>query len=227
MGQKVHPYGFRVGITRGWQSRWFAEKSRFGTLLVEDTKIRSFVTKRLKLAGIARSEIERTGDEVRILLHAARPGLVIGRKHAEVDRLRDEVQKLTGKKVVINIREVSNPDANAQLLAEAVSAQLAKRSSFRRAMRRAVESARHAGARGVKIMCAGRLGGAEMSRTERYVEGNLPLHNLSADIEYGFTEASTTYGKIGVKVWLYKGPIKDPKEKQTKEVSRAADAKAG
>jgi len=228
MGQKVHPYGFRVGITRGWQSRWFAEKSRFGTLLVEDSKIRSFVAKRLRLAGIARSEIERTGDEVRILLHAARPGLVIGRKHAEVDRLRDEVQKLTGKKVVINIREVGNPDANAKLLSEAVAAQLSKRSSFRRAMRRAVESARHAGALGVKIMCAGRLGGAEMSRTERYVEGNLPLHNLSADIEYGFTEAQTTYGKIGVKVWLYKGPIKDPRDnKSKKEVGRAADAKAG
>jgi small subunit ribosomal protein S3 len=226
MGQKIHPYGFRVGITRGWQSRWFAEKSRFGTLLVEDTKIRDYVGKRLKLAGISRSEIERTGDEVRILLHAARPGLVIGRRHTEVDRLREEVQRLTGKKVVINIREVSNPDANAQLLGESIAGQLAKRASFRRAMRRAIEAARHAGALGVKIICSGRLGGAEMSRTERYVEGQLPLHNLSADIEYGFAEAQTTYGKIGVKVWLYKGPIKEPK-KDTKEADRGADAKAG
>jgi len=225
MGQKVHPYGFRVGITRGWQSRWFAEKSRFGSLVVEDAKIREFVRKRLRLAGVARTEIERTGDEVRLLLHAARPGLVIGRKHAEIDRLREDVQRLTGKKVVINIREIPNPDASAQLVAEGVAGQLVKRVSFRRAMHRAVEAARHAGALGVKIACSGRLGGADMSRRERYVEGKLPLHNLNADIDYGFAEAQTTYGKIGVKVWLYKGPIREQKE--PKEASRAADAKAG
>lgn len=210
MGQKIHPYGFRVGITRGWQSRWFADKSRFGTLIVEDVKIREYVKKRLKMAGIARAEIERTGDEVRLLLHTARPGLVIGRKHTEVDRLRDDIQELTGKRVTINVREISNPDTSAQLLAEGVAAQLLKRISFRRAMRRTLEAARSAGAQGVKIMCAGRLGGAEMSRRERYVDGKLPLHTLKADIEYGFAEARTTYGTIGVKVWLYKGDIKEP-----------------
>ncbi|MHC4504259.1 MAG: 30S ribosomal protein S3 [Planctomycetota bacterium] len=209
MGQKIHPYGFRVGITRGWQSRWFADKSRFGTLIVEDVKIREYVKKRLKMAGIARAEIERTGDEVRLLLHTARPGLVIGRKHTEVDRLRDDIQELTGKRVTINVREISNPDTSAQLLAEGVAAQLLKRISFRRAMRRTLEAARSAGALGVKIMCAGRLGGAEMSRRERYVDGKLPLHTLKADIEYGFAEARTTYGTIGVKVWLYKGDIKE------------------
>jgi small subunit ribosomal protein S3 len=209
VGQKIHPYGFRVGITRGWQSRWFADKSRFGTLIVEDVKIREYVKKRLKMAGIARAEIERTGDEVRLLLHTARPGLVIGRKHTEVDRLRDDIQELTGKRVTINVREISNPDTSAQLLAEGVAAQLLKRISFRRAMRRTLEAARSAGALGVKIMCAGRLGGAEMSRRERYVDGKLPLHTLKADIEYGFAEARTTYGTIGVKVWLYKGDIKE------------------
>ncbi len=222
MGQKIHPYGFRVGITRGWMSRWYADKAHFGTLVVEDVKIRQFVRKRLRLAGIAGTEIERTGDEVRLLLHTARPGIVIGRKHAEVDRLQEDIQRLTGKKVVINIREVSNPDANAQLLAESLAAQLLKRASFRRAMRRAMESARHAGVLGVKIICSGRLGGSEMGRRERYADGRLPLHTLSADIEYGQAEAHTTYGTIGVKVWLYKGPIK-----ATKEAGRAADAKTG
>ncbi len=209
MGQKIHPYGFRVGITRGWQSRWFADKSRFGKLIVEDVKIREYVKKRLKMAGVARAEIERTGDEVRLLLHTARPGLVIGRKHTEVDRLRDDIQELTGKRVTINVREISNPDTSAQLLAEGVAAQLLKRISFRRAMRRTLEAARNAGALGAKIMCAGRLGGAEMSRRERYVDGKLPLHTLKADIDYGFAEARTTYGTIGVKVWLYKGDIKE------------------
>jgi small subunit ribosomal protein S3 len=222
MGQKVHPYGFRVGITRGWRSRWYANKSLFGQLVVEDAKIRVFVKKRLRMAGIATIEIERTGDEVRLLLHSARPGLVIGRKHAEVDRLRAEIQKLTGKRAVVNIREISNPDSSAQLLADSVAAQLCKRVSFRRAMRRAVESARHAGALGVKITCGGRLGGAEMGRRERYVEGKLPLHTLTADIDYGLAEAKTTYGILGVKVWLYKGKIDN-----TKEASRASNAKKG
>ncbi|MHC4250292.1 MAG: 30S ribosomal protein S3 [Planctomycetota bacterium] len=222
MGQKIHPYGFRVGITRGWRSRWFADKSRFGTLVVEDAKIREFVKKRLRMAGIADIEIERTGEEVRLLLHSARPGLVIGRKHAEVDRLRGDIQALTGKRAVVNIREVPNPDASAQLLADGVAAQLCKRVSFRRAMRRAVESARHAGALGVKITCGGRLGGSEMGRRERYVEGKLPLHTLDADIDYGLSEAKTTYGILGVKVWLYKGKIENKKE-----TGRASDAKTG
>ena len=220
MGQKIHPNGFRVGITRGWNSRWFADKAHFGTLVVEDAKTREFVKKRLRLAGVAKIEIERTGDEVRLLLSVARPGIVIGRRHAEIDRLRDEVQHLTGKKVVINVREVPTPDANAQLLAEGVAAQLLKRASFRRAMRRAVESALSAGALGMKITCGGRLGGSEMGRRERYTQGKLPLHTLTADIDYGFAEAKTTYGIIGVKVWLYKGQIK-------KETGRAADAQTG
>jgi small subunit ribosomal protein S3 len=220
MGQKIHPNGFRVGITRGWNSRWCAGKSEFGRLVVEDAKIREFVVKRLRLAGVAKVEIERTGEEVRLLLSVARPGIVIGRKHAEIDRLRDEVQSLTGKRVVVNVREVQAPDACAQLLAEGVAAQLLKRASFRRAMRRAVETARSAGALGVKITCGGRLGGSEMGRRERYAEGKLPLHTLSADIDYGFAEARTTYGTIGVKVWLHKGLIK-------KGTSRAADAQKG
>lgn len=218
MGQKIHPIGFRVGITRGWDSRWYADKSHFGTLVVEDAKTREFVRKRLRLAGVARIEIERTGDEVRLLLSVARPGIVIGRKHAEIDRLRDEVQRLTGKRVVINVREVAKPDANAQLLADGVAAQLLKRASFRRAMRRAVESARSAGVLGVKITCGGRLGGSEMGRRERYSEGKLPLHTLDADIDYGEATAKTTYGTIGVKVWLFKGMIK-------KGTGRAVDAK--
>jgi len=222
MGQKIHPYGFRVGITRGWRSRWYADKSRFGALVVEDAKIREFVKKRLRMAGIASVEIERTGEEVRLLLHSARPGLVIGRKHAEVDRLRGDIQALTGKRAVVNIREISNPDASAQLIADGVAAQLTKRVSFRRAMRRAVEAARNAGAEGVKITCGGRLGGAEMGRRERYVEGKLPLHTLNADIDYGLSEAKTTYGILGVKVWLYKGKIET-----TKEAGRASDAQKG
>ena len=222
MGQKIHPYGFRVGITRGWRSRWYADKSRFGALVVEDAKIREFVKKRLRMAGIASVEIERTGEEVRLLLHSARPGLVIGRKHAEVDRLRGDIQALTGKRAVVNIREISNPDASAQLIAYGVAAQLCKRVSFRRAMRRAVEAARNAGAQGVKITCGGRLGGAEMGRRERYVEGKLPLHTLNADIDYGLSEAKTTYGILGVKVWLYKGKIET-----TKEAGRASDAQKG
>ncbi len=217
MGQKIHPYGFRVGITRGWLSRWFADKAHFGGLIVEDVKIRQFVKKRLKMAGIAAAEIERTGDEVRVLLHTARPGLVIGRKHSGVDQLREDIQKLTGKKVAINVREIANPDTNAQLLSESVAAQLLKRSSFRRAMRRTMEAARHAGALGVKIICSGRLGGAEMSRRERYVDGKLPLHNLDAAIDYGFAEARTTYGTIGVKVWLYTGQIEKKKKKKKKK----------
>jgi len=221
MGQKIHPNGFRVGITRGWNSRWFAERTHFGTLVVEDARIREFVSKRLRQSGIAKVEIERTGDEVRLLLHSARPGMVIGRKHTEVDRLKDDLQGLTSKKVTINIREIPNPDTNAQLLAEGVAGQLMKRVAFRRAMRRAVETATNAGAKGVKILCGGRLGGAEMCRRERYAQGKLPLHTLRADIDYGFAEAQTTYGTIGVKVWIYKGEIDT-----TKEAGRGADAKA-
>lgn len=222
MGQKIHPNGFRVGITRGWSSRWFADRSRYGAFVVEDARIRDFVKGRLKAAGLARVDVERSGDETRVILHTARPGVVIGRKHADVDRLRDEIGRMTGRKASIIIREIPNPDGDPQLLAEGVAAQLVKRIAFRRAMHRAMEAAMNAGAKGVKIVCSGRLGGAEMGRVERYVTGKLPLHNLRADIQYGFAEADTTYGKIGVKVWLNKGEIP-----ATKGSGNAANAKAG
>lgn len=221
MGQKIHPYGFRVGITKGWNSRWFAnQKSRFGQYVVEDVKIRRYVKNRLRHGGVARIEIERTGNEVRILLHTARPGIVIGRRGIEIDRLRDDLREMTGKQVTINVMEVSNPDMNAQLLAEAVGEQLLKRISFRRAMKRAVETAMSAGAQGVRVSCGGRLGGSEMSRHERYAAGKLPLQNLHSDIDYGFAEAHTMYGTVGVKVWIYKGLIEDAKQ----EAGNAADA---
>lgn len=217
MGQKIHPYGFRVGITRGWQSRWYASKKNFGNFLVEDARIRSYIHESLKHAGIPRIEIERTADEVRILIHAAQPGRVIGRKGAEVDRLKADVQEMLKKKVAINIKEIPKPELDSQLVAEGIADQLLRRYSFRRAMRRAIESVRQAGALGVKVRVGGRLGGSEMSRFERYIVGQLPLQTLDADVEYGFAEAKTNYGVIGIKVWIYKGKIE-------KETPRAFDA---
>ena len=209
MGQKCHPYGFRVGITRTWVSRWYAKKQDFGKFLIEDQKIKAFVKKRLAQAGLAKIEIERGGDELNVFVHTARPGVVIGKKGAEIDKLRDELKKFSpsAKKVQVNICEISKPETNAQLVAEAVSEQLLKRASFRRAMKKVVEAAMDGGAKGVKIVCAGRLGGAEIARTEKYMVGSLPLHTLDADVDYGFAEARTTYGVIGVKVWIYKGKI--------------------
>ena len=209
MGQKCHPFGFRVGITRPWVSRWYAKKADFGKFLVEDQKIKRHVKARLAAAGISKIEIERSGEETSIFLHTSRPGVVIGKKGSEIDKLREELQKLspTSKKVQVNIVEIGKPEIDAQLVAEGIAEQLLKRASFRRAMKKVVEAAMDAGAKGVKVVCAGRLGGAEIARTEKYMVGSLPLHTLDADIDYGFAEANTTYGVIGCKVWIYKGKI--------------------
>ena len=204
MGQKTHPVGFRLGVIRTWGSRWFARKE-YADWLLEDQKTRRYIRTRLRKAGIAAIEIERAPKKVSINIHAARPGMVIGRKGSEVDKLRDELRKLTGKDIYLNIIEVKKPEKNAQLVAEHIALQLEQRVSFRRAMKKAMESAFRFGAKGVKIMVAGRLGGAEIARTEWYQDGRLPLHTLKADIDYGFAESNTTYGKIGVKTWIYRG----------------------
>jgi len=211
VGQKVHPYGFRVGITRPWVSRWYARKKDYGNFLVEDQRIKKFIKSRLKQAGLSKIEIERTGDETRVFLFTSRPGVVIGKKGAEIDKIREELQKFSkdgsGKKVQVNIREITKPEMDAQLVAEGIAEQLLKRASFRRAMKKAVEATMAQGALGVKVIVSGRLGGAEIARTEPYMVGSLPLHTLTADVEYGFAEAATNYGVIGVKTWIYKGKI--------------------
>jgi len=209
MGQKVSPIGFRTGITLGWKSRWFAPKSAFGEFLVEDERVRRFVDDRLNrrppYAAIAGVEIERTRDDVRIILHTARPGLVIGPKGAEVDKLREALENLIDRKVTVNIMEVKNPDLNAQLVAEGMAEQLKKRAAFRRVIRQHCENCMAAGAKGVKIIIGGRLGGAEIARSERQVMGSIPLHTLQADVDYGYALSRTTYGAIGVRVWVYRG----------------------
>ena len=212
MGQKVHPIGFRVGVTRDWDSRWYADKDVFGRYLVEDFKIRKFIDKNLRFAGVAKTEIERNEDEVEVLIHSARPGVVIGRRGAEVDRLREDLEKITDRKVTIKIKEISRPDINAQLVAQGICEQLSKRINYRRAMKKAVESCIQGGVLGVKIRCGGRLGGAEIARSDGYTIGNLPLQKLRANIDYGFSEAATTMGHIGVKVWLYKGDFGEETE---------------
>jgi small subunit ribosomal protein S3 len=205
MGQKVHPHGFRLGISTDWTSRWYADKL-YSDYIAEDVKIRKMMSSGLERAGIARVDIERTRERVRIDIHTARPGIVIGRKGAEADRIRGDLEKLTGKQVQLNILEVKNPESDAQLVAQGVAEQLASRVSFRRAMRKAMQSAmRNPQVLGIRVQVSGRLGGAEMSRTEFYREGRVPLHTLRANIEYGFFEARTTFGRIGVKVWVYKG----------------------
>lgn len=213
MGQKVHPKGLRIGIIRDWDAKWYAEKD-FAALLIEDIKVRKYIKKKLFAAGISRIEIERAANRVKITIHTAKPGIVIGRGGTEVEALRKEVEKMTGKNVNINIIEVKVPELDAQLVAENVAAQLVKRVSFRRAMKQSVSRTMRMGAQGIKITCSGRLAGAEMARTEWYNEGKVPLHTLRADIDYGFAEADTTYGKIGVKVWIYKGEIL-PEAKKT------------
>ena len=209
MGQKVSPIGFRTGITIGWKSRWFAPKSNFGEFLVEDARIRRFIDRRLNrqppYAAISEIQIERTREEVKIFLRTARPGLVIGPKGAEVDKLRGALEDLTDRRVSINILEIKNPDLDAQLVAEGISEQLKRRSSFRRTMKQRAESAMQAGAKGVKVQISGRLGGTEMSRSETQLRGSIPLQTLQADVDYGFTHCRTTYGVIGVKVWIYRG----------------------
>ncbi|MEV4760263.1 30S ribosomal protein S3 [Micromonospora sp. NPDC049559] len=205
MGQKVHPHGFRLGISTDWKSRWYADKL-YKDYIAEDVKIRRMMSKGLERAGISKVDIERTRDRVRVDIHTARPGIVIGRKGAEADRIRGELEKLTGKQVQLNILEVKSPESDAQLVAQGVAEQLSSRVSFRRAMRKAMQSAmKNPIVRGIRVQVSGRLGGAEMSRTEFYREGRVPLHTLRANIEYGFFEARTTFGRIGVKVWIYKG----------------------
>lgn len=204
MGQKVHPVGFRIGIIKTWNSRWYSDKS-FSTLLHEDLNIKKFVKVRLAPAGVSSVEIERAANKLRVNIAAARPGIIIGKKGSEIERLKAEIQKLTDREVYINITEVQRPEVDAQLIAENVCQQLIKRVAFRRAMKRSVGSALKFGAKGIKISCSGRLGGAEIARTEWYREGRVPLHTLRADIDYGFYEARTTYGIIGVKVWVYRG----------------------
>lgn len=211
MGQKVSPTGFRLGITTEHRSRWFADSTkpgqRYSDYVKEDVTIRRMMEKNLERAGISKINIERTHQRVRVDLHTARPGIVIGRRGAEADRLREQLEKLTGKQVQLNILEVKNPELDAQLVAQGIAEQLAARVSFRRAMRKGIQSALRAGAKGIRVQCSGRLGGAEMSRSEFYREGQVPLHTLRALIDYGFFEAHTTFGRIGVKVWIYKGDL--------------------
>jgi len=206
VGQKVNPHGFRLGITTEWKSRWYADKL-YKEYVKEDVAIRRMMSKGMERAGISRVDIERTRERVRVDIHTARPGIVIGRRGAEADRIRGELEQLTGKQVQLNILEVKNPEIDAQLVAQGVAEQLSSRVSFRRAMRKAMQSATKGGAKGIRVQCAGRLGGAEMSRSEFYREGRVPLHTLRANIDYGFYEARTTFGRIGVKVWIYKGDI--------------------
>lgn len=218
MGQKVYPKGMRVGIIRDWESNWYADKN-YAELLHEDIKIRKYIKKNLFQAGISGVQIERAANRIKISIHTAKPGIVIGRGGSEVEALRKELERLTGKKVSVNIIEIKKPELDATLVAEGIAAQLVRRVAFRRAMKQAVSRTMRLGAQGIKISCSGRLGGAEIARTEWYSEGKVPLHTLRADIDYGFAEADTTYGKIGVKVWIYKGEIlpelKNRKEEKT------------
>ncbi|MCQ9164599.1 MULTISPECIES: 30S ribosomal protein S3 [unclassified Arthrobacter] len=212
MGQKVNPHGFRLGITTDHRSHWFADSNkpgqRYKDFVKEDIKIRALMSTGMDRAGISKVEIERTRDRVRVDIHTARPGIVIGRRGAEADRIRGELEKLTGKQVQLNILEVKNPEADAQLVAQGIAEQLTSRVAFRRAMKKAMQSAQRTGSvKGIRVACAGRLGGAEMSRTEFYREGRVPLHTLRANIDYGFFEAKTVFGRIGVKVWIYKGDV--------------------
>ena len=228
MGQKVNPYGFRLGVTTDWKSRWFATRQEYADNLVEDWQIREYIMKDLAHAAISRIEVERTRDRLRIDVHTARPGIVIGRKGAEADRLRAGLTEITGNHAVqLNIQEIKEPELEAALIAQGVADQLAGRVAFRRAMKRAVQNAQKAGALGIRVQCSGRLGGAEMSRTEWYREGRVPLHTLRADIDYGFREARTTYGRIGVKVWIYKGDILPYKARLEDKISREAAMAVG
>ena len=206
MGQKVNPHGLRVGVIKDWDSKWYAEAD-FADNLVEDNKIRTYIKKKLYSAGVAKIEIERASDRCKVIVHTAKPGVVIGKGGAEIEKLKEEIQKLTNKKILVDIKEVKKPDMDAQLVAENIALQLENRVSFRRAMKSTMSRSRKAGAKGIKTLCSGRLGGADMARTELYSEGTIPLHTLRADIDYGFAEADTTYGKVGVKVWIYKGEV--------------------
>ncbi|MGH3898567.1 MAG: 30S ribosomal protein S3 [Pseudonocardiaceae bacterium] len=227
MGQKINPHGFRLGISTDWKSRWYADK-QYKEYVKEDVAIRRLLSKGMERAGIAKVEIERTRDRVRVDIHTARPGIVIGRRGAEADRIRGELEKLSGKQVQLNILEVKNPEAEAQLVAQGVAEQLSNRVAFRRAMRKAIQSAmRSPQVKGIRVQCSGRLGGAEMSRSEFYREGRVPLHTLRADIDYGLFEARTTFGRIGVKVWIYKGDVVGGRrERDVENAANAAAARA-
>lgn len=217
MGQKVNPVGLRIGIIRDWESKWYADKD-FGDLLMEDVKIREFLKNKLKDAAVARIEIERAANRVNVTIHTAKPGIVIGKGGSEVEVLRTQLAKLTNnKKVHINISEIKNPEMDAVLVAESIAQQLERRTSFRRAMKQAIQRTQRAGAKGIKTSVSGRLGGAEIARTEGYSEGTVPLHTLRADIDYGTAEAHTTYGRIGVKVWIYRGEVLPTKKKAAEE----------
>jgi small subunit ribosomal protein S3 len=219
MGQKVNPIGFRTGVMLDWSSRWYASKKEFAELLLEDQKIRKYVAKKYKSAGIPKVEIERTRDEVRVVLHAARPGVIIGRKGTQVEQLQDELQSLIGRRVNIKIEEISRPELQAHLVAEDIAEQLIKRAAFRRTMKRALDQTMEAGAKGIKVQLAGRLGGAEMARREKQIAGSIPLSTLRAKIDYGFVEAKTAQGHIGIQVWVNQGEYEDQ--------SNGADAQEG
>ena len=216
MGQKVNPHGLRVGVIKDWDSRWFANDADYGDFLVEDYKIRKFLKKLLFHAGVSKVEIERTAKRVRVTIFTAKPGIVIGRAGSEIEKVKKQLENMTGKSVALNIEEIKLPDMDAQLVAENIAAQLERRISFRKAMKSVMGRAMKLGAKGIKTSCSGRLGGAEIARTERYHEGTIPLQTLRADIDYGFWEANTTYGKIGVKVWIYKGEVLPESKKNQK-----------
>lgn len=225
MGQKTNPIGFRTGITLDWKSRWYAPKAAFGEFLIEDYKIRTYVDKRLNrqppYAGVTKVEIERTRNEVRVVLHTARPGLVIGPKGAEVDKLREQLEELIDRKISLNVVEIKNPDLDAQYVAESIAEQLKKRGSFRRVMKMKCDATMQAGAKGIRIVCSGRLGGAEMARQERQSRGSIPLQTLQANVDYGLAVGFTTYGTIGVKVWIYRGVFgEEPVVQEAQEAPR-------
>ena len=226
MGQKVNPHGMRVGIIKDWDSRWYADDKHFSDMLVEDHKIREFLKKKLEQAGISKIEIERASGRVKVTVYSAKPGVVIGKGGAEIENTKKQLQKLTADKVVLEIKEIKRPDRDAQLVAENIAQQLENRVSFRRAMKSAMNRTMKTGALGVKASCAGRLGGADIARTETYSDGTIPLQTLRADIDYGFAEADTTYGKVGVKVWIYKGEIL-PKKKNEQAVAASDESKGG
>ena len=221
MGQKVNPHGFRVGVIKDWNSRWFTKDESFGDTLVSDYKVRQYLKEKYRESGVPKIEIERDNKRVRVFLHCAKPGLVIGRGGAEIEKIRLELEAIVGMPVLVNVVEVKNPDINAQLVAESIAKQLEGRASFRRSMKMSIQRTMRMGAKGIKVTCSGRLAGAEIARTEHYHEGSIPLQTLRADIDYGFAEANTTYGKIGVKTWVYKGEVLRDTGKKT----RFAEAK--
>ncbi len=223
MGQKVNPHGLRVGIIKDWDSRWYANDKTFNEYLVEDFKLREYIKKELYLSGVSRIEIERAANKIKVTIHTAKPGMVIGKGGAGVEELRQNLEKMTNKSVTINIEDIKIPELDAQLVAENIAPQLERRVTFRRAMKQAIQRTMRTGALGIKTQVSGRLGGADMARTEGYSEGTIPLQTLRADIDYGFAEANTTYGKIGVKVWIYKGEVLPTKKNEKKEIVEATE----